>query len=168
MGSSPAWANVSRGKKKRAPFERRVTRYAALLVTPCFVASAILTWLQPWSLQSKLLLIGAQLLASLLIGLALYDHIIRPLQTLANVVGALREQDYSFRARMAVPNDALGELSLEGLIVLLVLAHLGVQSLEVLMDLRVVVSAHDPRELGHGVLDKEVAELSVDVGLHVA
>lgn len=113
MGSSPAWATVSRRKKQRAPFERRVTRYAALLVTPCFVASAVLIWLQPWSLQSKLLLIGAQLLVSLLIGLALYDHIIRPLQTLANVVGALREQDYSFRARMAVPNDALGELSLE-------------------------------------------------------
>jgi nitrogen fixation/metabolism regulation signal transduction histidine kinase len=44
---------------------------------------------------------------------ALHDQIIRPLQTLANVVGALREEDYSFRARMAVPDDALGELSLE-------------------------------------------------------
>jgi len=32
---------------------------------------------------------------------------------LANVVGALCEEDYSFRARLAVPNDALGELSLE-------------------------------------------------------
>jgi nitrogen fixation/metabolism regulation signal transduction histidine kinase len=28
-------------------------------------------------------------------------------------VGALREEDYSFRARLAVPSDALGELSLE-------------------------------------------------------
>ena len=49
----------------------------------------------------------------MLIGAALHDHIIRPLQTLANVVGALREEDYSFRARLAVPEDALGELSLE-------------------------------------------------------
>ena len=39
------------------------------------------------------------------------DHIVRPLQTLANVVGALREGDYSFRARLAIPNDALGGLS---------------------------------------------------------
>ncbi len=52
-------------------------------------------------------------LACLLIGAALLDHVIRPLQTLANVVGALRQEDYSFRARLAVPNDALGELSLE-------------------------------------------------------
>jgi nitrogen fixation/metabolism regulation signal transduction histidine kinase len=48
-----------------------------------------------------------------MIAASLHDHVIRPLQTLANVVGALREEDYSFRARLAVPNDALGELSLE-------------------------------------------------------
>ena len=113
MGSSPALGTSSRRKKHRAPFERRVTRFSVLLVTPCFVASAILIWLEAWSIQSKLLLIGALLLGSLLVGAALHDHIIRPLQTLANVVGALREEDYSFRARMAVPNDALGELSLE-------------------------------------------------------
>src|ERR1017187_2639491 len=37
----------------------------------------------------------------------------RPLQTLSNVIAALREEDYSFRARNAVAEDALGELSLE-------------------------------------------------------
>jgi two-component system, NtrC family, nitrogen regulation sensor histidine kinase NtrY len=75
--------------------------------------SGVLIWLQPWALESKLLLVGVELVACLLIGLSLHDHIIRPLQTLGNVVGALREEDYSFRARLAVPNDALGELSLE-------------------------------------------------------
>src|SRR5882762_1774870 len=102
-----------RRKAKRAPFERRVTRFSMLLVAPGFLVSAILVWLQPWSAESKLLLLGAELLACLLIGIALHDHIIRPLQTLSNVVGALREEDYSFRARLAIPNDALGELSLE-------------------------------------------------------
>jgi nitrogen fixation/metabolism regulation signal transduction histidine kinase len=72
-----------------------------------------LIWFQPWSLQSKLILIGVEVLACLLIGVALHDHVVRPLQTLANVVGALRDEDYSFRARLAIPNDALGELSLE-------------------------------------------------------
>jgi nitrogen fixation/metabolism regulation signal transduction histidine kinase len=84
-----------------------------LLVAPGLLASGIVVWLQPWSTESKLVLLGAELLACLLIGAALHDHIVRPLQTLANVVGALREEDYSFRARLAVPNDALGELSLE-------------------------------------------------------
>ena len=45
--------------------------------------------------------------------LALLDQIVRPLQTLTNVVGALREEDYSFRARGARAEDALGELALE-------------------------------------------------------
>ena len=47
----------------------------------------------------------------LILTLVLLDQIVRPLQTLANVVGALREEDYSFRARGAAPNDALGELA---------------------------------------------------------
>ena len=115
MGSSPGVISSTARKKRkpRAPFERRVTRFSILLVAPGIFASGILIWLQPWSLQSKLTLFVAELVTCLLIGAALHDHIVRPLQTLANVVGALRDEDYSFRARMAVPNDALGELSLE-------------------------------------------------------
>jgi nitrogen fixation/metabolism regulation signal transduction histidine kinase len=43
----------------------------------------------------------------------LMEQIIRPLQTLANVVAALREDDYSFRARGGQRNDAVGDLALE-------------------------------------------------------
>ncbi|HEX4319905.1 MAG TPA: ATP-binding protein [Acidobacteriaceae bacterium] len=43
----------------------------------------------------------------------LLEHILRPLQTLANVVAALREDDYSFRARGGRRNDAMGDLALE-------------------------------------------------------
>jgi two-component system, NtrC family, nitrogen regulation sensor histidine kinase NtrY len=115
MGSSPRVTGVVTRKKRksRAPFERRVTRFSVLLVAPGLLISGVLIWMQPWSGQSKLILLGAELLACLLIGAALHDHIVRPLQTLANVVGALRDEDYSFRARLAIPNDALGELSLE-------------------------------------------------------
>ncbi len=116
MGSSPILRDSHREKgrkSKRAPFERRIARFLVLLVTPGLIVSGILIWLQTWSLESKLILFAAELIACLLIGSALHDHIVRPLQTLANVVGALREEDYSFRARLAVPNDALGELSIE-------------------------------------------------------
>src|SRR6266487_3833809 len=113
MGSSPSGNDSANKRKSRVPFERRVIRFVALLVVPGLLISGILIWLKPWALESKLLLIGIESLACLLIGAALHDHIVRPLQTLANVVGALREEDYSFRARLAVPNDALGELSLE-------------------------------------------------------
>src|SRR5258705_9470604 len=43
----------------------------------------------------------------------LMEQIVRPLQTLANVVAALREDDYSFRARGGQRSDALGDLALE-------------------------------------------------------
>jgi two-component system nitrogen regulation sensor histidine kinase NtrY len=43
----------------------------------------------------------------------LMEQITRPLQTLANVVAALREDDYSFRARGASRSDAMGDLALE-------------------------------------------------------
>ncbi len=41
------------------------------------------------------------------------ERIVRPLQTLANVVAALREDDFSFRARGGRRNDAMGDLALE-------------------------------------------------------
>src|SRR3954451_3977511 len=114
MGSSPREAEASKRKKRqRAPFERRIIRSSLWLAIPGFVTSGVLIWLQAWALESKLALLAAELIVCGLILAALHDQIIRPLQTLANVVGALREEDYSFRARMAVPDDALGELSLE-------------------------------------------------------
>ncbi|MDQ2844217.1 MAG: ATP-binding protein [Acidobacteriota bacterium] len=43
----------------------------------------------------------------------LFERIIRPLQTMSNVVAALREDDFSFRARGARRGDSLGDLALE-------------------------------------------------------
>ena len=44
---------------------------------------------------------------------AVADRLLRPLSTLANVVAALREQDYYFRARGGQRGDALGDLAIE-------------------------------------------------------
>ena len=41
------------------------------------------------------------------------EHLVRPLQTMTNLLAALREGDYSIRARGAHENDALGEALLE-------------------------------------------------------
>ena len=114
MGFSPRDTDpFKRRKARRVPFERRIIRSSLWLAIPGFLTSGVLIWLQDWAIESKLALLFAELVVCGLIVAALHDQIIRPLQTLANVVGALREEDYSFRARMAVPDDALGELSLE-------------------------------------------------------
>jgi two-component system, NtrC family, nitrogen regulation sensor histidine kinase NtrY len=43
----------------------------------------------------------------------LKQRIVRPLQTLSNILGAIREGDYSIRGRRATSGDALGEVMLE-------------------------------------------------------
>jgi nitrogen fixation/metabolism regulation signal transduction histidine kinase len=69
--------------------------------------------MQPWTVGSRISLTIALLFAWWILALALQEQTTRPLQTLANVIGSLREEDYSFRARNATAEDALGELSLE-------------------------------------------------------
>ena len=100
-------------KKIRLLYERRINLYSLLLALPGLLVSGILVWLQPWSLESKLILSFAEIFACWLLAMTLQEQVTRPLQTLANVVAALREEDYSFRARGAAADDALGELSLE-------------------------------------------------------
>jgi two-component system, NtrC family, nitrogen regulation sensor histidine kinase NtrY len=75
--------------------------------------SAILIWRQPWSSESKIALSLLELFIWWVLALILHEQMVRPLQTLANVVAALREEDYSLRARGTTANDALGELSIE-------------------------------------------------------
>ena len=73
MGSSPRVGEASRPvprKLKRVPFETRVIRLSILLALPGLLISGILIWLEPWAIESKLLLLGFEALACLLIGAA--------------------------------------------------------------------------------------------------
>ncbi len=114
-GLSPGAPKPARKPPRRVRllYERRINLFALLVALPGMLVSGILIWLQPWSLESKCALLFAELFVWWLLGMALQEQTTRPLQTLANVISALREEDYSFRARGAAPDDALGELSLE-------------------------------------------------------
>jgi nitrogen fixation/metabolism regulation signal transduction histidine kinase len=96
-----------------APFERRIRILCLLIAAPAFVLAAILLWRADVSQTMTITILGLVALLSLIAAGVLMEEIIRPLQTLANVVSSLRESDYSFRARGARQNDALGELALE-------------------------------------------------------
>jgi two-component system, NtrC family, nitrogen regulation sensor histidine kinase NtrY len=110
--SSPAPKSRPR-KRTRLLYEHRINLYCFLVALPGLLVSIVLVWMQPWSMESRLALVGLELFAWWLLALALQEQTTRPLQTLSNVIGALREEDYSFRARNAVAEDSLGELSLE-------------------------------------------------------
>ncbi|HXJ88260.1 MAG TPA: ATP-binding protein [Candidatus Binatia bacterium] len=114
MGSSPISLKPNRPRKRaRLLYEHRISLYSFLVALPGLIVSIVLVWMQPWTIGSRLALTGAELFVWWLLALALQEQTTRPLQTLANVIGSLREEDYSFRARNATPDDALGELSLE-------------------------------------------------------
>jgi two-component system nitrogen regulation sensor histidine kinase NtrY len=130
-------------KRVRLLYENRVSVYALIVALPGVVVSGILLWLLPWSRQSKLALFFAELFAWWMLALALHEQIIRPLQTLANVLAALREEDYSFRARGASMDDALGELSLEVNALADLLADRRIRAIEATALLRRVVEEID-------------------------
>ncbi len=110
--SSPAPKSRPR-KRTRLLYEHRVNLYCFLVALPGLLVSIVLVSMQSWSMESRVALIALELFAWWLLSLALQEQTTRPLQTLSNVIGALREEDYSFRARNAVAEDSLGELSLE-------------------------------------------------------
>src|SRR5256885_5030733 len=116
MESSPQPAGKTAQRKaprKRAQYERRINFYSFLAALPGIILSGVLIWMQPWTTESKFALSFVEAFVWWILALMLHEQVIRPLQTLANVVGALREEDYSFRARGAAADDALGELSIE-------------------------------------------------------
>src|ERR1700722_3737028 len=111
-GTSPRWRKPP-PKRVRLLYERRVSLFALLVALPALLTSGIFIWQQSWTLESKLALLFAELFVWWILAMALQEQTTRPLQTLANVISALREEDYSFRARGAAADDALGELSIE-------------------------------------------------------
>lgn len=94
-------------------FEARIKILIASLCLPVFALIAILLWIEHISLSVVLGTLSALALIVLLVASIFMEQVVRPLQTLANVVAALREEDFSFRARNATPRDALGELAIE-------------------------------------------------------
>jgi nitrogen fixation/metabolism regulation signal transduction histidine kinase len=148
MASSPqtsgkAGTRKTPRKRARLPYEHRISLYSLLVALPGIVVSAILIWRQPWSAGSKVSLVLVGLFVWWVLALALHDQTVRPLQTLANVIAALREEDYSFRARGAIQEDALGELSLEVNALADLLADQRIRAIEATALLRRVVEEID-------------------------
>ncbi|MBV6522331.1 MAG: Adaptive-response sensory-kinase SasA [Gemmatimonadaceae bacterium] len=90
------------------PHERRVLLLALCAGLPGVVGTLVLLNLGGYS--SKVAWTVGALVAGiwLAVAFALRERVIRPLQTLSNMLAALREGDFSLRARFGDTDDALG------------------------------------------------------------
>jgi PAS domain S-box-containing protein len=99
--------------KQPAPHERRVLQLALLAGLPGIIVSLALLWRDGHSAKVQwtlgIIVVGSWLITAYV----LRERIVRPLQTLSNMLAALREGDYSIRARGAERDDALGLAYLE-------------------------------------------------------
>jgi nitrogen fixation/metabolism regulation signal transduction histidine kinase len=98
---------------EKSGHERKVFRLALLGGLPAVVVSMTLLVTGDHDGKTQWTL-GLLIIATWLIVAALLrERVVRPLQTLSNLLGALREGDYSIRARGADREDALGLAFLE-------------------------------------------------------
>lgn len=101
--------------RRRAPLshERRVFLLALGAGLPGVVVTLALLFTGNFSARATWTLGGFVAGTWLLIAFALRDRVVRPLQTLSNMLAALREGDFSLRARTERGDDALGLALLE-------------------------------------------------------
>ncbi len=104
-----------RARRRKPPLqhERRILLYALAIGLPSLLVALVLLWLDDHSTKVRwtfTVIVGLFWLGT---AFALREQVIRPLQTLSNMLAALREEDFSIRARGARADDALGLALLE-------------------------------------------------------
>jgi two-component system nitrogen regulation sensor histidine kinase NtrY len=92
----------------RVSHENRILVLASAAAAPALVAALLLLWLGDFSTKVQWTVALLVMLWFLGFGLALRERVMRPLQTLSNLIAALSEGDFSIRARGARPDEALG------------------------------------------------------------
>ena len=97
----------------RLRFDQHAVALALAAAAPPFAVVLLLLWTGDYS--AKVRWTAATLLAgtTAIAIVALRTHLVAPLQTLANLVAALREDDFSIRGRSASAGDPLGDVMTE-------------------------------------------------------
>src|SRR5215510_1944654 len=100
-------------KTARLSYEGKITWLTFVAVAPAMIVALALLWFgdHPPKVQWTLTILIVGCMASFI--WSTREHAVRPLQTLSNLLAALREGDYSIRARGAREDTALGEVLLE-------------------------------------------------------
>ncbi len=98
---------------RRLRHDRRILLYAALAALPAVAVALLLLWLGNFAPRTRWTLTAVILLSWIAFASSLWERLVRPLQTVSNLLAAMREGDFSIRARGARAGDPLGEVLFE-------------------------------------------------------
>ena len=107
------WMKDRTKLRRRLTHESRLTWLTFGAAAPAIVVALTILWFGDYSakVQWTITLIIIACFAGFISSAR--EHVVHPLQTMTNLLAALREGDYSIRARGAREDDALGEALLE-------------------------------------------------------
>ena len=86
-------------------FDTRIVLLSMLAGTPAFLFAMVLLWAGGAATQTKALATAGLAILWISLTAVLRERLLRPIQTLSNVLAALREGDFSIRTRVNVDSD---------------------------------------------------------------
>jgi two-component system nitrogen regulation sensor histidine kinase NtrY len=98
------------GRRRKLAFEERILLFALATGFPGTLLALLFIWLDPHSLKLRWTVTLAVVTLWIWLAVHLRERVVRPFQTLANLLAALREGDFSLRARRVAESDALAEV----------------------------------------------------------
>jgi nitrogen fixation/metabolism regulation signal transduction histidine kinase len=112
-GVFPALSGLRERIAERLTFERRILLLSLAIAIPGFLATLLLLWTGGYT--TRILIVVTILMGALVWKLAqeLRIRVVRPLHTLASLLEAVHEGDFSLRARLPERIDALGQVMRE-------------------------------------------------------
>ncbi|MGI9626679.1 MAG: sensor histidine kinase [Longimicrobiales bacterium] len=107
-GERQPWSRPPRatiGPWGRMSFDARITVLSVLAGTPAFAFAMALLWTGDSQRQTKALATLGLVILWFALTAAMRERLLRPIQTLSNVLAALREGDFSIRTRVMGTSD---------------------------------------------------------------
>jgi len=102
-----------RRRRDRLRHEDRVLAEVLLAASPAAVIATAVLWTGPFSTQTRWTLSVVLVLAVLAFAHSARQRVVRSLQTVSNLLSALREGDFSMRGRSSRADDTLGQVMSE-------------------------------------------------------
>jgi len=99
--------------KPSAPFGRRLFFSIFVAALPSFLLGMALLWTHDFSLDHRVELTVVVFALWAGLSYSTFESVTHSLRVLSNVIAALRDEDFSFRAIRALPGDPLGDLAIE-------------------------------------------------------